>query len=150
MSRESSVGPIYSGAFKRSMDAKNRVTIPSDWLTGEETRFFAVPDSMEHYLVVMPPGEFDQIEARIQASDASAADKRTAIRQFYSNAHAITTDKQGRVLLPDEHCKATALSGEVMIVGSRSRFEIWNMDRWNEAAGKQVPVYQKIADLIGL
>jgi len=150
MSRESPVGPIYSGAYKRSMDAKNRVTIPSDWLTGDEPRFFAIPDSKQEFLVVMPPEEFDQIEGRIQASSASPQEKRAATRQFYSDAHAVTTDKQGRMLLPDEHCKRTELSGEVVIVGSRSRFEIWNSARWNEATGKQVPVYQKIADLIGL
>lgn len=132
------------------MDAKNRVTIPSDWLSGEEQRFFAIPDTRQEFLVVMPPEEFDKIEGRIQASTFTAQEKRVAIRQFYSDAHAVTTDKQGRMLLPDEHCKRTGLSGEVMIVGSRSRFEIWNSDRWNEATGKQVPIYQKIADLIGL
>ncbi|MFY8216769.1 MAG: division/cell wall cluster transcriptional repressor MraZ, partial [Chthoniobacterales bacterium] len=113
-------------------------------------RFFAIPDTRQEFLVVMPPEEFDKIEGRIQASTFTAQEKRVAIRQFYSDAHAVTTDKQGRMLLPDEHCKRTGLSGEVMIVGSRSRFEIWNSDRWNEATGKQVPIYQKIADLIGL
>lgn len=150
MSKESSVGPIYSGAYKRSMDAKNRVTIPSDWLNQVETRFYAIPDSRQEFLVVMPHEEFDRIESKIQASDATPSEKRTAIRQFYSDAHSVTADKQGRVLLPDEHCKRTGLGGEVMIVGSRSRFEIWSAERWAEASDKQVPVYQKIADLIGL
>lgn len=132
------------------MDAKNRVTIPSDWLTGDENRFFAIPDSRQEYLVVMPPSEFDKVGERIEQSDAPAAEKRAAIRLFYSDAHMMTTDKQGRILLPDEHCKRTGLSGEVMIVGSRSRFEIWSSAKWNDTTSKQVPVYQKIADLIGL
>jgi len=150
MSKESPVGPIYSGAYKRSMDAKNRVTIPSNWLSGDETKFHAIPDSNKQFLIVMPPEEFDQIEGRIQASSASAADKRATIRQFYSDAREIITDKQGRVLLHDEHCKRTDLSGEVMIVGSRSRFEIWSSARWTETTERQLPVYQKVAELIGL
>jgi MraZ protein len=132
------------------MDAKNRVTIPSDWLAGEESQFFAVPDSVSQFLIMMPREEFDQIEALIMASDAGAQEKRASIRQFYADAHKVTVDKQGRVLLPDDYCKRTALSGEVMIVGSRSRIEIWNTARWNETCGVQGPVYQKIAAMIGL
>lgn len=150
MSRESPVGTIYSGAYKRSMDAKNRVTIPSDWLEGEDTRFFVIPSAKAEYLVVMPPAEFDKIEGQFQASGRTPSEKRAAIRQFYSDAHSLTTDKQGRVLLPDEHCKRTGLNGEVMIVGSRSRFEIWSAAQWARATGEQVPVYQKIAEEIGL
>lgn len=150
MARESSVGPIYSGAFKRSMDTKNRVTIPSDWLVGDESQFFAVPDSVSQFLIMMPPEEFYQIEALFLASDASAQEKRKSIRQFYADSHKVTVDKQGRVLLPDDQCKRTALSGEVMLVGSRSRIEIWNTDRWNETCNEQEPVYQKLAAMIGL
>jgi MraZ protein len=132
------------------MDAKNRVTIPSDWLTGDEGLFFAVPDSVSQFLIMMPPDEFYQIEALFLASGADAQAQRAAIRQFYADAHKVTVDKQGRVLLPDEQCKRTALSGEVMIVGSRSRIEIWNTSRWNETCGVQGPVYQKLASMIGL
>ena len=132
------------------MDTKNRVTIPSEWLEAEESKFFAIPNAHNEFLVVMPIEEFDQMEATIRASPASAQEKRIAIRQFYGAAHAITADKQGRILLLDEYCKRTELSGEVMIVGSRSRFEIWNYARWNAATEAEAPIYQKVADLIGL
>ncbi len=150
MQRESTSGPIYAGAFERSMDAKNRVTIPSEWLREEGFGFHTIPSAHDEFLVVMPPAEFDQIEARIQASDAPAMEKRQAIRQFYGSARAVTTDKQGRILLPEEHCKRTGLSGDVVMVGSRSRFEIWSAARWTEATQAEAPVYQKLADMIGL
>ena len=37
-------------------------------------------------------------EQRIQESPATAAEKRMAIRKFYSEAHTATADKQGRLL----------------------------------------------------
>lgn len=150
MARESTSEAIYAGTFERSMDAKNRVTIPSEWLREEGAAFHTIPSANGEFLVVMPPAEFDEIEGRIQASEAPAMEKRVAIRQFYGAARLVTTDKQGRILLPDEHCKRTGLGGEVVMLGSRSRFEIWSTARWSKAASEEAPIYQKVADMIGL
>ncbi len=150
MASESKSGVIYAGTFERSMDAKNRVTIPSEWLRAEGAAFHTIPSANGEFLVVMPPEEFGEIESRIQASEAAATDKRMAIRQFYGAARLVTTDKQGRILLPDEHCKRAGLGGEVVMLGSRSRFEIWSTTNWSNAAAAEAPIYQRVADMIGL
>jgi len=132
------------------MDAKNRVTVPSEWLEREEERFYAVPSADGKYLIVMPPAVFDRVEEQFADSGAPPQEIRKTIRQFYSAAHALQTDKQGRVLLPEEHCKRVGLHGEVMVVGSRSRFEIWSLTRWTETSGEDEATYQKVAEMIGL
>lgn len=152
MPGDSPIGIIYSGAFKRSMDAKNRVTIPADWLeAGKENRFFSVPNPRGEFLLVMPPAEFDRVAERIKSrTDISPADQRNAIRKFFSEAHALTTDKQGRVLLPEEHCRRTGLVNEVCVIGAHSQIEIWSGDRWQANDANATESYEKVADLIGL
>jgi MraZ protein len=142
---------LYSGTFERSMDAKKRVAVPAPWLTREEGEiFYVTPHPSEGYLMVMPPSEFDRWEQRIQESEASATEKRMAIRKFYSEAHTTTTDKQGRILLSEKHCDRAGITNEVIFVGGRSRFEIWSKRRYTDVDVGQSDAYRRVADTIGL
>jgi len=98
----------------------------------------------------MPPAEFNEIEARIQQSDATPVERRKAIRQFYSQARSVNADAQGRILFSDEQCSALKLTGNVVLVGGRSRFEIWNAKRWAAVAEEEHASFHKVANLIGL
>jgi MraZ protein len=149
MSQEATT--LYSGTFERSMDAKKRVAVPAPWLSsGEGEVFHIVPHPSDGYLMVMPPAEFDRWEQRIQESPATAAEKRMAIRKFYSEAHSATADKQGRLLLSDKHCERAGLSGEVIFVGGRSRFEIWSREGYAASEAGHSDAYRRVADAIGL
>ena len=80
------------------MDAKKRVAVPAPWLSrGEGEPFHIIPHPTDGYLMVMPPAEFDRWEQRINDSQSNAAEKRMAIRKFYSEAHTGSADKQGRI-----------------------------------------------------
>ncbi|MFZ4716423.1 MAG: division/cell wall cluster transcriptional repressor MraZ [Chthoniobacterales bacterium] len=140
----------YAGTFERSMDAKNRVTIPAGWLNGGPDEFHAIPGPSGDCLIMMPPSEFDSIESRIEQSGAPAPERRKAIRQFYGRARAVSADSNGRILLPDEQCEAVKLKGEVVLVGGRSRFEIWNAKRWAAVSSEESDSYRQVAELIGL
>ncbi len=142
---------LYSGSFERSMDAKKRVAVPASWLSSDEGEIFhVIPHPLESYLMVMPPAEFDRWEQRIQDSDATPMEKRMAIRQFYSEAHTASTDKQGRILLNEKHCERAGLNGEIVFIGLRSRFEIWSATQRNEVISGQVDAYKRVAGNIGL
>lgn len=101
--------------------------------------------------MVMPPAEFASVEGRIMdAPSLTLAQKRGTVRQFYSSAQAVAADKQGRVLLPDDHCQKVALAGEIVLVGNKNRFEIWNKTRWEEIVRQEDATYQQVAEEIGL
>lgn len=141
----------YSGTFERSVDAKKRVAVPASWLSKEEGEIFhVIPHPLEDYLMVMPPEEFDLWEQRIQESDLSAGEKRKAIRKFYSEAHGVSTDKQGRILLNEKHCERAGLQSEAVFIGGRSRFEIWSKDRHTAAESEETEAYKRAAASIGL
>lgn len=147
---QESTPPLYSGTYERSMDAKNRVAIPAGWTRGEGEEFHVIPHPTEGFLMVMPLAEFDRWEQRIQESNASPADKRRAIRNFYGEARTVTTDKQGRILVPEGHCTRAGLKGDVVFVGGRSRFEIWARDRHGVNVAKDAAVFERVAEEIGL
>jgi MraZ protein len=140
----------YAGTFERSMDAKNRVTIPAAWLNGGPDDFHAIPHPSGDFLMVMPPEEFDSVESSIKQSGIPATEQRKAIRHFYSQARLVGADSNGRILLPEEQCETLKLKGDIVLVGGRSRFEIWNAERWAAVSATESESYLKVAEMIGL
>ena len=150
MSSSHSKNIVYAGTFERVMDGKHRVTIPATWLGEKANEFHVIPNPTEDCLIVMPLDEFTAIEDRINQSTAVAAERRKAIRQFYSRARAITADAQGRILFSEEQCRLLQLSAEVVLVGGRSRFEVWNAERWAAVSQDEHASFRNVATLIGL
>lgn len=135
MSRDSTTGMIYAGTFHRTMDAKNRVTVPSEWLSGETEEFFVLPGQAN--LSVMPGFELARKEDEVRAMLPPGPALQQALRTIYGSARRVETDKQGRILLPDELCKRVELAGEVAFVGVKNRFEIWSAAKWSSAAKQE-------------
>ena len=150
MSKPTSNTISYAGTFERSMDAKNRITIPAAWLDGGPDEFHAIPSPSGDRLVIMPPEEFDSVESTIKQSGQPASDQRKAIRQFYSQARKVSTDSQGRILLPEEQCTPLMLQGEIVLVGGHRRFEIYNAERWAVVRAEESAVYRDVTENIGI
>ena len=151
MATQSHTTPIFSGRYDHALDNKNRITIPSRWRKTETDEFFIMPDQTGTFLMVMPPDEFEQVSIEVSAKqDVLPQDKRIFIREFYSNAQHCVADKHGRLLLPEEYCKQVALKGDVVLLGTFRRFEIWNPARRTEAAAKGKATFEKIANEVGL
>src|ERR1051326_4670890 len=142
---------FYAGQFRHFIDEKNRITIPSRWRRGAAEEFILLPEANHQFLLVMSTEEFSRMSSAAEADpNVSARDRRIFLRQLHSRAQHGVTDRQGRLVLPDELCKKTALKGEVALVGGRGRFEIWNLQRWNKAHEEETATYQHVANVIGL
>jgi MraZ protein len=142
---------FYAGEFRHSIDEKNRITIPSRWRRGEAEELILLPEAQHQFLLVMSPEEFSRMSAQVEI-DASIPprDRRVFLRQLHSRAQHGASDKQGRLVLPEEICREVGLKGEVALVGGRGRFEIWNSQKWKRAHEDETPTYQHVANVIGL
>lgn len=142
---------IFAGSYTHSLDAKNRVTIPARWRASEVDEFYTIPSSDGGFLRVIPTGQMRRISEKIASDSALSPKARSDFeRLFYSRAQHVATDRQGRILLPEEQCRLTGLSGEVLLLGANTVFEIWNPKRWEAASAAQDEAYKAIAAQIGL
>jgi MraZ protein len=141
---------MFTGEFRHSLDGKKRVTIPSGWRCNETDVFFIIPNPFNACLTVMPPEVFKQIgeEAKIKASSPEAY--RIFARQFYPNSQQVSTDKQGRLLLPEAYCTQAGLVGDTFLVGNLDRFDIWNVENWIKLKQGSKEVYEEVARAVGL
>lgn len=155
MADQSQSRPIYFGLFRHVLDKKHRITIPARWRSEgvEEEEFYIVPDQTGTFLQVMPPEEFRSVEELINKNEGpTRQERRIFIRWFYSSAQHCFSDKQGRLLLPEEPRKQVGLRDgtELTISGSLKRFEIWDSKRWDDAIKAGDPICKKVAELAGL
>jgi len=142
---------FYAGEFRHLIDEKNRITIPARWRRRDTEEFIILPEAKSEFLLVMSPEEFSRMSAAAEADpNVSARDRRIFFRQLHARAQHGASDKQGRLVLPEELCKRIGLKGEVVLVGGRGRFEIWNLQRRKKAHQEETPTYQHVANVIGL
>ena len=142
---------FYAGEFRHFIDEKNRITIPARWRRGAAEEFIVLAEATHQFLLVMSPEEFSRMSAAAEADPSvSARDRRVFFRQLHARAQHATADKQGRLVLPVDLCQKVGLKGEVVLVGGRGRFEIWNLQKRKKADAEETPTYQHVANVLGL
>ncbi|HEY5895529.1 MAG TPA: hypothetical protein VIT91_20100 [Chthoniobacterales bacterium] len=143
--------PMYAGSYRHTVDPKNRITVPVRWRRGEVEDFHIFPEQHRRFLIVAPPEEFRRFGESIQSDpNISEEDKRKFLRRYYADARDASTDKQGRLVLPEEHSRKVSLGTDVVLAGSNTRIEIWNAETWNAALDAEDEAFRKVADRKGL
>ncbi|MDQ6911824.1 MAG: hypothetical protein M3128_03000 [Verrucomicrobiota bacterium] len=151
MRTDSPTQTFFAGEFRHGIDDKNRITIPSRWRRDDGEDFIILPEAQEEFLLVMSHEEFARVIAEAE-SNASVPprERRVFLRHLHARAQHASSDKQGRLVLPEDLCRVLNLKGEVTLVGGRGRFEIWNSAKWKQAHKEEKATYQRVADEIGL
>ena len=149
-SGETGGGRIFAGTSVHVLDAKHRVTVPSRWRVGGEG-FFALPDPVKPAVGLLLRDELAGLMEAVEGHPAMDGGMRRAFfRQYFSRAQPCPIDKQGRVVLPAEMCLRAGLGGEVVLVGTGRRVEVWSPDAWRAEAEASEAQFREAANLLGL
>jgi len=141
----------FTGSFRHGVDSKNRITIPSDWRSGEEGVLYVRLHSLGTHVIVMSPAQLDKKVAMIEGrADITPGKRQELVRAFASGSHRCCVDKQGRMVLPPEFCAKAGLQGEVTLAGGMGQFEIWNAERWAAEQTAKAAENQDLATELGL
>lgn len=126
---------MFRGTTNLSMDAKGRLAVPAkhrDALLTEGAGNVVLTAHPHGCLLLYPQPIWDPIEAKIMA--LSSFDKRSSALQRLLVGHVeeLTLDAAGRLLVSPSLREFANLDKDVMLVGQRSHFEVWNMDVWHK------------------
>lgn len=125
-----SAQPFYVGTHRRTLDAKNRLTIPHQWRNpGDEDQVFLMLPQ-DGFLQVLPPSEVAVIRQRFSEKKLSDPVARKLQNKLFSIAEALTYDSQGRITLPEKLLQRAGITRECVLVGSLNRFGVWSPERW--------------------
>ncbi|MDO5448672.1 MAG: division/cell wall cluster transcriptional repressor MraZ [Clostridia bacterium] len=124
----------FLGVYNHSLDAKNRIFIPSkyrEYLGGT----FVVCKAPDECLYVYSQEEWEKVAAQVKALPGTAEYRRYK-RNFFGNADIVELDKQGRFTIKAELLQYANLSKEVVIAGSGNKFEVWNAEDFERDTNK--------------
>jgi MraZ protein len=122
---------IFTGQYDRTIDAKNRIQLPSQLRSAIEPErdgvgFYVTLGEYRGTLSVFTEHGFEELAARIETEFMPGPESRRFELQFYGLASRVEMDKQGRFVLPDRLRQKARLEDEVFLVGQKHRIDIWN------------------------
>ncbi len=124
---------LFTGAYEHSIDAKNRMSIPSQIRRqmgdGEGMqRFYLVPGDRPGTLSLYPERTFIERQKNWPSPDLPHEDLLNYRQIFFSMATLLEVDKQGRVLLPERPLRHVGIGREVYITGDGDHLDLWNRE----------------------
>ena len=130
---ENSVNDLFEGRSKHSLDEKGRLAIPARFreILKKRADTSLVVTNHNNCLVAFARDDWQKIKEK--AVNLPLFDPAANIYMRYFISGAIECPlKQGRILIPSNLRELAGLNKEVMLVGSLTRFEIWDKTKWEE------------------
>lgn len=123
--------PIFTGQYDRTIDAKNRIQLPSQLRASIEPErdgegLYITLGEHRGTISIFTERGFEQLAARMETEFMPGPESRRFELQFYALASYIEPDKQGRIVLPDRLLKKARLGEQVFLVGQKQRIDVWN------------------------
>ena len=118
------------GEYQHALDPKGRVIIPSKFRE-ELGANFIMTRGFDGCLYGYSLSQWEKVEETLGNLDVGGKDMRAFERWFFGGAAECEVDKQGRALIPQHLREHAGLTKEAVIIGNRSKVEIWSKDAWD-------------------
>ena len=120
---------MLTGKFFHSLDAKNRIIIPSK-LKEQLGAKVTILRGSDRCLTLYSEEEWNKYEEKI--SELPTTKLRAIRRYIHSNAKEVQPDSQGRVMLEDDMLEFAGITRKVVTLGCGNYVEVWAEETWKE------------------
>jgi MraZ protein len=136
---ESTGRGFFTGTYIHSLDAKKRLTVPSEWrdLVDESKRFFLIPSVDAKCLSLYTMQDFEHRLARLRERSMADPKARLMARILGSQSTFVSWDTAGRIRVKDELLEYAEIADQVAMVGTFDRIELWNAEEWKRMKGEE-------------
>lgn len=132
----------FRGNTAVNLDAKNRLAIPTKYRQGLLDACSGEIILSPHprgCLLLVPAPEWDAFEEDIMSRPASSENATIFKEWLVGGAEDLVMDSTGRVVVSSELRKLAGLEKELMLVGQRTHFNVWDRARFEARASKILP-----------
>ncbi len=121
---------MFTGEYQHTIDEKGRLAIPVRF-RAELAQGAQVSKWIDGCVAVFPMADWEVLAERTAALPVTDTNARTFQRFLFGAAFEIELDRQGRFVLPGVLREFAELTSHVVVVGARSRLELWSPQRWS-------------------
>jgi MraZ protein len=136
---------MFLGEFSHTIDDKGRLTLPAKYRV-ELATGVVLTRGLDGCLFVFTMAGWEQTRQSLQHLPFTQKSARDFSRFIFSGANDLIPDKQGRILVPGYLRDYAALDGDIVIIGTNDRLEIWNPQRWQEVMSRVEAEAEMIAE----
>jgi len=142
---------MFTGKHLHTIDDNSRVAIPSSLRKcideKKEGKGFVITPGLDKCLAIYSPQHFDELTGKLKELMFTNQKARSFQRLFFSRSSSfVTCDKQGRIIIPQQHKDYADLKKDVVIIGVMDRIEIWDLQQWNEYEEDHEQNFEKDAE----
>ena len=122
----------FTGTFEHTLDAKNRLTIPSKFRADLSKGVYPLARRCEHCISLYPAATYTEMAdaALAQVRNPLSQQGRELRRLLYGNALETELDSAGRVMLTPKFLEHAGIGREVVITGVGDCLELWDRSTW--------------------
>ena len=122
---------VFQGEFDHSVDDKGRVIIPTRFRSSLGERFY-MTKGLGGCIFVYTEAAYKALSETL--SSQRQLDEHTMRLQRFFTSSELNVDGQGRVAIPSKLREYAKIGeqGDVVIVGTGSRIEIWSNRSWSD------------------
>ena len=130
---------MFIGKHDRSLDDKGRLVLPTPYRRPFDDAGGGIVAPWDRCLAMWPRDVFEGVmDKLIEKVEAGEANDDVA-RVFQSQAAEFQLDGQGRFVVPVQHRGHAAIQRDVLVIGQRSRIELWDVDRFGAVEEENTP-----------
>lgn len=135
----------FVGQYEHQMDQKGRVSLPSAFRREVDGDRFVLLQWEPRYLTLLPEEKWKHVQENLLEFRRSEPQAWNSVRMIIANAVEVSTDKQGRILVPAGLQEAAELSGTVLLLGNLDRVEMWDPEVYREVVQEKAGDMQQFA-----
>ena len=129
---------LFTGSVEHSLDDKGRRVVPARFRDRLGTGFFLTIGEPDACLALYPASTWAEFCARLEAAPVKDARYRSFVRHLFAHTEELSTDGQGRLVIPPALRAWAKIEKDVVSIGSLTRVELWAKEHYAQAATDEV------------
>lgn len=120
----------FRGQFEHSLDAKNRLSVPSRFRASFASGV-VLAKALDPCVAVWTPAGFERYTESFLPDLNPLSEKRRSLEQFFgSNSFDTELDSAGRITLNSLLLGHADIAKDTVVLGVFDHLEVWNRDTW--------------------
>ncbi len=136
------------GEFTHTLDDKKRITLPTK-LRKELGKSVVITPGLDSCLFLFTKKEWDTIAEKLSSGSMLEQNTRSFSRYLFGQAMELDVDSSGRILVPENLRNLANLMQKVVLIGVKTRMEVWSEEKWNAYKKSVETGVDSIADTLG-
>ena len=140
-----SVNNMFLGSYEYSIDDKGRLVIPSKFRNEIGDKLYLMK-GFDGCLSIYKDIDFQKALENLSKFQYEKEKTRLYQRLLLETVVELTTDKLGRIQIPQKTLQKYSIGKQVKIIGLLDHFEIWDENIWNKYHDEHIKDFEKDAE----